>query len=155
MGHNIQHVCGNTWRGSAITAPHDACYGSRTWCCPSNVYCSRNALLGRPAHLSVRTIQCTHAYHATPEVQRPTHARSIDATGTRSFEDLTRHVIGKWNARCVEISIIVFQYGTLIAYTVAIGDILHPLILMPYVQEHAPWLTRDLVIILFWAFAMM
>ncbi len=46
---------------------------------------------------------------------------TIVATGTRSFEDLTRHVFGRWNGRLVELAIVLFQFGTLVAYTVAIG----------------------------------
>jgi hypothetical protein len=63
----------------------------------------------------------------------------IVATGTRSFEELTRQVFGRLNGRLVELSIVVFQFGTLVAYTVAIGDILHPLVSMPAVQSRMPW----------------
>ena len=77
------------------------------------------------------------------------------ATGTESFEDLTRHVFGRWNGRLVELSIIVFQYGTLVAYTVAIGDILQPIVELQSVAERFPWLTRDVVIVLFWSVLML
>ena len=79
----------------------------------------------------------------------------IDATGTQSFEDLTRQTFGRINGRMVELSIIVFQYGTLVAYTVAIGDILEPLAQLPAVAKAMPWLRREYIITMFWAVIML
>ena len=80
---------------------------------------------------------------------------AIDATGCRSFEDLTAQVIGKRMKFMVELSIIVFQYGSLVAYTIAIGDVLDPLRQLDVVQEAVPWLSRDIVIVGFWAVIML
>mmetsp|Transcript_586 Transcript_586/g.1992 ORF Transcript_586/g.1992 Transcript_586/m.1992 type:complete len:508 (-) Transcript_586:3611-5134(-) len=79
----------------------------------------------------------------------------IVATGTRSFEELARQVFGRINGRLVELSIVVFQFGTLVAYTVAIGDILQPLVRMPAIQSRLPWLTRDVSILVFWGALML
>jgi hypothetical protein len=50
----------------------------------------------------------------------------LDATNARSFEDLSVQVFGKLTGHLVEASIIVFCFGTCVAYTVAVGDILNP-----------------------------
>eukprot|EP00755_Sulcionema_specki_P018169 Sspe_Gene.66236::Locus_39145_Transcript_1_1_Confidence_1.000_Length_1913::g.66236::m.66236 len=44
-----------------------------------------------------------------------------------SYEDLSLHIFGKKIEYCVEAQIIVFCYGTAIAYVVAVGDILDPI----------------------------
>jgi len=81
---------------------------------------------------------------------------TIGATGTKSFEDLTHTVFGPINGRLVELSIVVFQLGTLIAYTIAVGDILEPLTTLPAVKHAVgAWLTRDVVIVGFWAVLML
>ncbi len=80
---------------------------------------------------------------------------AIDATGCRSFEDLTARVIGSRTGHLVEFSIIVFQYGTLVAYTIAIGDILQPILELDSVRVAAPWLSRQLIMVGFWAVFML
>ena len=80
---------------------------------------------------------------------------AITASNTKSFEDLTQQVFGKINGLLVELAIIIFQYGTLVAYTVAIGDILEPLTNLPAIHSHVPWLTRNTIIVLFWAVLML
>lgn len=80
---------------------------------------------------------------------------ALGASGAKSFEDLTLVVFGKVNGRLVELSIIVFQLGTLIAYTVAIGDILEPLTRLPAIEQAVPWLKREYIIIFFWAVIML
>jgi len=60
-----------------------------------------------------------------------------------------------YNGRLVELSILVFQFGTLVAYTVAIGDILQPVVGMPAVRSRLPWLTHDVTILIFWALFML
>lgn len=49
-------------------------------------------------------------------------------TRSRSYEDLTVHVFGKGMGLAVEVCIIVFCFGTAIAYIVAVGDLLDPVI---------------------------
>ena len=80
---------------------------------------------------------------------------AIDATGCRSFEDLTARVIGSRTGHLVEFSIIIFQYGTLVAYTIAIGDILQPILELDSVRVAAPWLSRQLIMVGFWAVFML
>ena len=50
----------------------------------------------------------------------------LAATHARSFEDLSEMVFGRLTMHLVEGSIIVFCFGTCVAYTVAVGDILEP-----------------------------
>ena len=52
-----------------------------------------------------------------------------------SYEDLTVTLFGKAMGIIVELNIIVFCFGTSVAYVVAVGDILDPF-LHAY---HAPW----------------
>lgn len=80
---------------------------------------------------------------------------AIDATGSQSFEDMTRLVIGTRTGHAVELAIIIFQYGTLVAYTIAVGDVLSPVLSIDAVKDAIPWLTRDLVQIIFWACLML
>jgi hypothetical protein len=56
---------------------------------------------------------------------------ALITTGARSYEELTVSVFGKRMGLLVELNIIVFCFGTVIAYTVAVGDILKPLIKVP------------------------
>ena len=56
---------------------------------------------------------------------------ALITTGARSYEELTVSVFGKRMGVLVELNIIVFCFGTVIAYTVAVGDILKPLIKVP------------------------
>jgi amino acid permease len=81
--------------------------------------------------------------------------RALDATGARSFEDLSVLVFGARTGHVVEGCIIVFQFGTLVAYTVAIGDILDPFVKSGWVASQLPWLSRDLVIVFFWLLFML
>ena len=72
-------------------------------------------------------------------------------TNARSFEDLSVSLFGKVTGFLVEASIIVFCFGTCIAYTVAVGDIVDP-----FLSSTTPtWLTRKLVMVLFWAALML
>lgn len=50
----------------------------------------------------------------------------LSVTNARSFEDLSVMLFGKVTGHLVEASIIVFCFGTCVAYTVAVGDILNP-----------------------------
>ena len=52
---------------------------------------------------------------------------SIEKTGTRSYEELTVRLFGKWMGVLVELNIIIFCFGSAVAYTIALGDLLHPL----------------------------
>ena len=52
---------------------------------------------------------------------------SISAMGARSYEELTVSLFGKGMGVLVELNIIVFCFGSAVAYTIALGDLLHPL----------------------------
>ena len=80
---------------------------------------------------------------------------AIDATGCKSFEDLAAKIIGPRTGHAVELCIIIFQYGTLVAYTIAIGDVLTPILDVDVIRQHLPWLTRPIVMVLFWLFFML
>ena len=71
----------------------------------------------------------------------------LSATNARSFEDLSIQLFGKVTGFLVEASIIVFCFGTCVAYTVAVGDIIDP-----FLSDTTPaWLSRKLVMVTFWA----
>ena len=53
---------------------------------------------------------------------------AITQSGTRSYEELTVSLFGKWLGVVVELNIVIFCFGSIIAYTVALGDLLHPFI---------------------------
>ena len=55
---------------------------------------------------------------------------AITVTNVRSYEDLTVHLFGRKMGVFVEVNIIVFCFGTLVAYTVTVGDILRPVLQM-------------------------
>eukprot|EP01061_Rhynchopus_euleeides_P022912 TRINITY_DN37411_c0_g1_i1.p1 TRINITY_DN37411_c0_g1~~TRINITY_DN37411_c0_g1_i1.p1 ORF type:complete len:542 (+),score=221.83 TRINITY_DN37411_c0_g1_i1:257-1882(+) len=73
-----------------------------------------------------------------------------------SYEELTLHLFGKRVEYFVEIQIIVFCYGTAIAYIIAVGDILEPvrkLDAMPdFLQEKY---GKQLVMCVFWLLMML
>ena len=71
----------------------------------------------------------------------------LSVTNARSFEDLSVQLFGKVTGFLVEASIIVFCFGTCVAYTVAVGDIIDP-----FLSDTTPaWLSRKLVMVTFWA----
>ena len=72
---------------------------------------------------------------------------AIARTGTRSYEELTVLLFGKAMGVIVELNIIVFCFGSSVAYTVAVGDLLHPLT--------ATWLSRKATITMFWLFVLL
>jgi amino acid permease len=60
-------------------------------------------------------------------------------TGYLSYEDMTVKLFGHKMGVLVEVNIIVFCFGTTVAYIVAVGDILDPVLSI----LHAPvWLDR-------------
>ena len=79
----------------------------------------------------------------------------ICATSAPSFEALSEHVFGKRTRLAVELCIIAFCFGTCIAYTIAVGDNLEPLLGLAWVKAHVPWLTRDVAMVVFWALFML
>lgn len=80
---------------------------------------------------------------------------AIERTGARSYEELTVRLFGKRLGFLVELNIIAFCFGTVIAYTVAVGDLLEPLIALRAVRAAAPWVGRRVVMCLFWACCML
>ena len=75
---------------------------------------------------------------------------AIEATKTRSLEELTVFCFGKGMGVIVEVNILIFCYGTVIAYTVAVGDLLEPLLDLHTVQKTLPWLTRRVAMSIIW-----
>ena len=51
---------------------------------------------------------------------------AIAQTSSRSYEELTVSLFGKTVGVITEVNIVLFCYGTVIAYTMALGDLLHP-----------------------------
>ena len=73
-----------------------------------------------------------------------------DLTGLKSYEDLTVHLFGRKMGLLVEVNIIVFCFGTAVAYLIAVGDILEPVCVssglgrwLAGMGAHDPW-TDDL-----------
>ena len=62
------------------------------------------------------------------------------ATGLESYEQLTVHVFGRYVGIFVEINIIIFCFGTSVAYVIAVGDILQPFLEALGIQ-HVLWPT--------------
>ncbi|KAL1519318.1 hypothetical protein AB1Y20_022844 [Prymnesium parvum] len=76
-------------------------------------------------------------------------------TNARSYEQLTVRLYGKRAGVLVELNIIIFCFGTVVAYTVAVGDILLPLIRMPGVAALCPWLDRSSAMCIVWLLVML
>ena len=51
---------------------------------------------------------------------------AIVQTGTRSYEELTVRLFGRTMGAITEVAIVLFCYGSAIAYTMALGDLVHP-----------------------------
>ena len=72
---------------------------------------------------------------------------AIARSGARSYEELTVRLFGKAVGVLVELNIVAVCYGSAIAYTVALGDLLHPLA--------AAWLSRRATMALGWVVLML
>ena len=72
---------------------------------------------------------------------------AIARTGARSYEELTVSLFGKGMGALVELNIIIFCFGGVVAYQVAVADLVHPLT--------AAWLSRNAVMIASWAVVML
>ena len=80
---------------------------------------------------------------------------AIGATNAPSFEELSQIVFGRKTRLSVELAIIVFCFGTCIAYTTAVGDILEPLLSVDWMEQHMPWVTRKVAMVFFWTVFML
>ena len=56
-------------------------------------------------------------------------------SGARSYEELTVKIFGKRMGLLVELNIVLFCFGSAIAYTVAVGDVLEPMLALPAVRR--------------------
>ena len=56
--------------------------------------------------------------------------KARQATGCLSYEDLTVNIFGRVMGFIVELNILVFCFGTAVAYIIAVGDILEPVLIM-------------------------
>lgn len=54
--------------------------------------------------------------------------RARNATGCKSYEELTVHIFGHFMGIIVELNIFIFCFGTAVAYIIAIGDIIEPIL---------------------------
>lgn len=82
-------------------------------------------------------------------------ADCLEATGVASFEDLAEVAFGRWNRRAIGASVFVISFGSAVAYTIALGDILQPFIDVFAATHSMPWLTRDLCLSAFWVVIML
>lgn len=61
--------------------------------------------------------------------------RARKATNCVSYEDLTVNIFGKCMGFIVELNILIFCFGTAVAYIIAVGDILEPVLIMTGVDR--------------------
>ena len=92
-------------------------------------------LAGFTTHLSIRLL-----------------IEASDKTTFNSYEMLTVQLFGGAMGVAVEFSILIFCFGTCIAYIVAVGDILEQGVLDVF--DLPGFVNRDSLMILFWAFIM-
>ena len=81
-------------------------------------------------------------------------ADALEATGCTSYEEVAVHAFGKRNGQLVGAAVFLIVFGSAVAYTIALGDIIEPFV--AHVSEHAgaPWLTRELCLTVVWAVLM-
>ena len=63
---------------------------------------------------------------------------AVSVSGARTYEQLSLQVFGRGTEHVVEAGIILFSFGTAIAYLVALGDLLEPLVAL--LKQHLGWL---------------
>ncbi len=69
-------------------------------------------------------------------------ARVSDIVGKRSYEEVVNHIFGKKVEIILNITIIIFTYGSCIAYLIVIGDTLPPLCVLVGLPRHAFYTSR-------------
>jgi hypothetical protein len=82
-------------------------------------------------------------------------AECLHACSVRTYEELAVLAFGKNASRIISGSIFLIVFGSAVAYTIAVGDILTPLIQQPAIKNSMPWLTRDLMMVFFWTLLML
>eukprot|EP00301_Raphidiophrys_heterophryoidea_P002664 c11241_g1_i1.p1 GENE.c11241_g1_i1~~c11241_g1_i1.p1 ORF type:complete len:262 (-),score=76.65 c11241_g1_i1:926-1711(-) len=76
---------------------------------------------------------------------------SENTSNFKSFEALAVGLFGKWMGAIVEANIIIFSFGTAVAYCRAVGDILNPVVEM----LDQSWMTDKLIMAFFWFVVML
>jgi amino acid permease len=80
--------------------------------------------------------------------------RTAELTSLNSYELITVHLFGPRVASLVELCIIVFCFGTCVAYIVAIGDILDAGVIQVFHDSLPSYITREACMIIFWGTVM-
>nr|AAO88098.1 amino acid permease AAP8LD [Leishmania donovani] len=80
--------------------------------------------------------------------------RCIDCLHLKSYEDISRELLGRWFEEAVRWILIFYNIGMAAGYIVVIGEIFTPI--LPLLQPYLPFLTDSShVMIMTWAFVML
>ncbi|KAG5492419.1 hypothetical protein GH5_01339 [Leishmania sp. Ghana 2012 LV757] len=80
--------------------------------------------------------------------------RCVDRLHLRSYEDISRELLGRWCEEAVRWILIMYNVGIAAGYIVVIGEIFTPM--LPLIQPYLPFLTDTThVMIVAWAFVML
>ncbi|KAG5466588.1 hypothetical protein LSCM4_01740 [Leishmania orientalis] len=80
--------------------------------------------------------------------------RCVDRLQLRSYEDISRELLGRWCEEAVRWILIIYNVGIAAGYIVVIGEIFTPM--LPLIQPYLPFLTDSThVMIVAWAFVML
>lgn len=80
--------------------------------------------------------------------------RCIDCLHLKSYEDISRELLGRWFEETVRWILILYNIGMAAGYIVVIGEIFTPI--LPLIQPYLPFLTDSShVMIMAWAFVML
>ncbi|GET93057.1 amino acid permease, putative [Leishmania tarentolae] len=80
--------------------------------------------------------------------------RCIDHLHLKSYEDISRELLGRWFEEAVRWILILYNIGMAAGYIVVIGEIFTPI--LPLIQPYLPFLTdTSHVMIMAWAFILL
>ncbi|KAG5467115.1 hypothetical protein LSCM1_01296 [Leishmania martiniquensis] len=80
--------------------------------------------------------------------------RCVDCLHLKSYEDISRELLGRWCEEAVRWILIIYNVGIAAGYIVVIGEIFTPM--LPLIQPYLPFLTDSTcVMVLAWAFVML
>ncbi|KAK7198891.1 amino acid permease [Novymonas esmeraldas] len=80
--------------------------------------------------------------------------RCVDCLHLRSYEDISRELLGRWCEEMVRWILIVYNVGVSAGYIVVVGEIFTPM--LPLIQPYVPFLTDSWrVMLMVWLFVML
>jgi len=105
------------------------------------------------AQYTIHNTQYT-IYNILNSNPNPNPNQASEKTKFNSYEMLTVQLYGSNMGIAVEVSIIIFCFGTCIAYIIAVGDILEQAILDVFRSSLPSYITRESLMVLFWVAVM-